>query len=102
MSILAPFFPAYTSGQSGAATATAAAFTNLTAQSKSLALTNIGTQVVYVRVTDGADTAVATAADYPIPPNVQVIISKGEQTRISYVAPGGAGSTLHVMAGEGF
>lgn len=101
MSVFAPFFPAYTSGQSEAVTATAGDITGLPTQSKSLCLTNTGTQTVYVRVTDGADTAVATAADYPVPANTQVIISKGDQTRISHVAPGGAGSTLHVIAGEG-
>lgn len=101
MSIFAPFAPAYTSGQSEAVTATAGDITGLPAQSKSLCLTNIGTQTVYVRVTEGDETAVATAADYPVPANTQVIIGKGYQTRLSHVAPGGAGSTLHVIAGEG-
>lgn len=101
MSIFAPFFPAYGSGQSEAVTATPGDITGLPAQSKSLCLTNTGTQTVYVRVAAGDSTENATSADYPVPANTQVIISKGDQTRISHVAPGGVGSTLHVIAGEG-
>lgn len=101
MAIFAPFFPAYGTGQSEAVTAVAGDITGLLAVSKSLCLTNTGTQTIYVRVTDGADTTAASAADHPVPPNTQQIISKGEQTRIAHIAPGGAGSTLHVICGEG-
>jgi hypothetical protein len=55
----------------------------------------------FVRVGTGAGLA-ATTADYLVPPNGQVTISKFlDYDRIAYIAPAGGGS-LHIIPGEGF
>ena len=105
--ILQPFDPSYGRGVNNTVGATDVTQTIRSAP-KQLCLTNIGTQVIYVAVRDPADTRAASVADYPVPPNSQQILSKATANaeNVGYVlhmiAPGGAGSTLHVIEGEGF
>jgi hypothetical protein len=98
MTIKAPVQPGYGSGQvltpaAGAATAT------LTIGSKQLILTNLGTNPCYVRV--GQSVANASTLDYPVPAGAQVVITKAmADNQLSHISA--AGTTLHVMNGEGF
>jgi hypothetical protein len=99
MAVRAPIQPTYGRGQivsAGAASANVA----IDAQAKQVILTNQSVNPIYVRV--GAGTQTATTADYPVPPNSQVVISKGDgDNNLAHIAPAGA-STLHLMTGEGF
>ena len=97
MTIKAPINPSYTSGQI-VTPAAAAASINIP-QTKQVCLTNLGVNVCYVRI--GQAGIAATTADYPVPPGIQVIVTKQEtDTVLSHISA--AGTTLHVMAGEGF
>ena len=98
MASLQRFTPHYNSGQS----VTAGASQQLTIDKNALSvcITNIGaTNTAYVRI--GSDTFTASAADYPILPNTQKVISKpyGADKIAIYAA---AGTTIHVIDGEGF
>lgn len=98
MSALQPFNPAYTSGQVVTPAAAAASIT-INKESKQVCLTNLGANVCYVRVSDVAVSA--TTADYPVPAGQQAIITKGDgQTVLSHISA--AGTTLHVITGEGW
>lgn len=100
MTIKAPFNPSYTTGQT-VTPAAAAANISIPADGKQVCLTNLGTNVCYVRIGVGVGLWSATIADYPVPPGAQVIVTKGDGVNIlSHISP--AGTTLHVMAGEGF
>lgn len=99
MAIDATFAPSYTKGVT-VAPGVASASTTIGAGSKSLCLTNLSTVVCYVRVSNVA--ASAAAADYPVPPNAQVSISKPQDDGIvSYITTAGVAS-LHIIPGEGF
>lgn len=68
--------------------------------SKTLCLTNLGTEACYVQVSFGPSTA--TSADFVMPGNTQHYISKDQDAdTVSYVA-GNATTSLHIMPGEGF
>lgn len=98
MTIKAPFNPSYTSGQI-VAPAAAAASVSINAEAKSVCLSNLGGFVCYVRVSNAAVSA--TTADYPVMPGVQVVISKGDgENVLSHISA--AGTSLHIMTGEGF
>ncbi len=99
MTVKATFAPSYTKAVTVVPGA-ASAGSNVGAGSKTLCLTNLGTTLVYVRVSTGP--ADATTADYPVPIGAQVSISKPQDDdTVSYISPDGAGS-LHIMPGEGF
>lgn len=99
MTILATFNPSYGSGVTVAPTSTSAS-TNIGKGEKSLCLTDLTGVQMYVRV--GTSGVTASAADYPIPLNGQVTITKSmDADYIAYYAPSGTGS-LHIMRGEGF
>lgn len=67
----------------------------------SLCITNRNAVESFVRVGTGSGLA-ATTADYLVPPNAQISISKfADYDRIAYIAPAGGGS-LHIIPGEGF
>lgn len=99
MTVLATFNPAYGSGQAvapGAASARVA----LGAGQKTVCITSLNAVQCYVRV--GDSTVTASTADYPIPSNGQVTITKFQDyDHIAFIAPAGGGS-LHIMTGEGF
>lgn len=98
MSVLAPINPAYTQGQTVTATA-AAASVSVNKAAKQLAVTNLGSNIAYVRT--GTGTIAATTADMPILPGTQVTLTKGDnQETFSYISA--AGTTLHVIPGEGW
>lgn len=99
MSVETTFAPSYTKGIT-VAPGIASASSIIGAGSKSLCLTNLSAVVCYVRVSSVA--ATATEADYPIPANAQVSISKPQDDSIvSYVTAAGT-SSLHIIPGEGF
>ena len=96
MSAQQPSNPAYTSGQVVSPAAGAASIT--LAGNKQVCLTNLGANVCYVRI--GTGTIAATTADYPVPVGAQTVITKAEtDTVLSHISA--AGTTLHVMTGEG-
>lgn len=98
MSILAPINPAYTQGQIVAAAAVAASV-SVNKAAKQIAVTNLGGNIAYVRT--GTGTIAATTADMPILPGTQVTLTKGDnQETFSYISA--AGTTLHVIPGEGW
>lgn len=98
MSVLAPINPAYTQGQTVSAAAVAASI-SINKTSKQVAVTNLGLNVAYVRT--GTGTIAATTADMPILPGTQVTLTKGDnQETFSYISA--AGTTLHVIPGEGW
>ena len=101
MTIKAPFGPAYTQGQSVVPAAGAATIT-IGKGAKSLCLSNTGTGWCYVRTFQVSKGAVAaTTADFPVPPGAQTSISKPEDDdSLSHISA--AGTTLHVIPGEGF
>lgn len=99
MTVIATFAPSYTKAVT-VAPGVASASTLIGKGSKSLCLTNLSATVCYVRVSTGNVTA--TAADYLVPANAQVSISKPQDDdTVSYVTSAGAAS-LHIMPGEGF
>lgn len=98
MSVLAPINPAYTQGQIVAAAAVAASV-SVNKAAKQIAVTNLGSNIAYVRT--GTGTIAATTADMPILPGTQVTLTKGDnQETFSYISA--AGTTLHVIPGEGW
>lgn len=95
---LQPFNPAYASGQTVTPAAASAAAADLI-PSRQVCLTNLGTNVCYVRIAAAA--TAATAADYPVPPGSQVSITKDyDHLKIATISP--LGTTLHIMCGLGF
>lgn len=98
MSIRAPFQATYGSGQV-VTPAAASADIVIGIGNKNLCLTNLGAAVCYVRV--GVGIQVATTADYPVPPNAQVVISKAQDDdHLAHISA--TGTTLQVIAGEGW
>lgn len=99
MSALQPFNPAYTQGQT-VTPAAASASVAINPSSKQIALTNVGTNICYVRISNDA-AVTATTADYPVPGGTQVVLTKGDgDNRIAYISA--AGTTLHIIPGEGW
>jgi hypothetical protein len=92
-----PFNPAYGSGQSVTAGADSSVAVNQ--EDAQVCVTNTGGALAYVRV----GSAAATAADYPILPGCQAIISKGvtsnDKTLHHFCA---TSTTLHIMTGNGW
>lgn len=94
------FNPAYGNGITVAPGVVSAASVIDTKTSKSLCLSNLGTEVCYIKV--GDSDVVATVADYPVLVGAQVTITKDQDhTHIAYLTAAGVGS-LHVIKGEGF
>lgn len=97
MAVDRTFQPSY---GSGAVVTPAAGSANVTIPAgKSLCLTNLGTNVCYIRV--GQTSQTATTADYPVPPGMQVIVTKDDRD-VNMAHISAAGTTLHYMVGEGF
>lgn len=98
MTIKAPVQPTYGRGQIVTPGAVSAQI-NIDAQAKQVVLTNLGANVCYVRV--GSGSQAATTADYPVPAGAQMVISKGDgDSTLAHISA--AGTTLHVIPGEGF
>jgi hypothetical protein len=100
MTVKQPFNPRYGATQPVTAGAASANVTiDAQCTSKQLRICNTGTGLAYIRV--GAGAQVATAADYPVPPNNITIITKDQQhDSLAYISA--AGTTLLITPGEGF
>lgn len=103
-----PFFPRNGSTQTAAVTGEGA-FTGLASSDQQVLVSNVGTQVLFVKVNPSGDTSAASATDCPVLPNSYLIISKDGnhtfgsalgQTRLSYFAAA-PGSTIYVTTGNG-
>lgn len=88
-----PFNPAYGSGQ--AVTSAASATVTINKTDRQVCITNTGGAFAYVST--GAS---ASAADYPIPPGAQAVITKGGETTLSHFCA--SSTTLHIMTGNGW
>lgn len=101
MAVLQPFNPQYTKSVSLTVSAASSSATVPTG-TKSLILTNIGANAAFVRVSIGASTASQTSgtADFPVPPNSQVAITRFQD--MDTVSAIGGGSTLWITPGEGW
>ena len=98
MAVLETFAPHYGAGIIVAPAAGSAA-SAIGLSSKTICLSNLGANVCYVRT--GLSTAVATTADFPVLPGFQVTISKPQDdTHVAYISA--AGTSLHIIDGEGF
>ena len=103
---MTPFNAKLGSTVSLSATATAASLA-VDPNLRQYMVTNLGSQLVFVRPIFAGSSDVATSADIPILPNTQTTLTKqgGDQqgqSSISVVAPGGSGSTVYVTSGEGW
>lgn len=96
--IKAPFQPAATQGQTVAPAAASAAIT-MGFGNKNICFTNLGANVCYVRI--GPAGIIASAADYPVLPNSQIVLSK-QQDDNTMAHISAAGTTLHAIPGEGW
>ena len=98
MSVRAPFQPKYGSGQV-VSPAVGSSNIFIGKGNKNVCLSNQGAAVCFVRV--GVGTQVATNADYAVPPNAQVVITKSDDDdNLAHVSA--AGTLLHVIVGEGW
>ena len=94
------FAPAYGQGVVVASVTTTSAASAVGVGSKSLVVTNTGSNAIYLRT--GLTGSEATTADYPLLPGAQVSISKPQDhTHIAYITAAST-SSLHVIPGEGF
>jgi hypothetical protein len=76
----------------------ASASVSVNAQDKALRLVNTGTNVCYVRVGEGAQTA--TTADIPVRGASEVVIRKADGAdTVAHISA--AGTTLNIATGEG-
>lgn len=100
------FTPYYNQTTSAASAAGTVAVTT-SSRAQALLLTNVGNQLVFVRVRSPGSTAVASAADLPLPANSQRVVMKAAdpmggadgETSVSIFGTG-AGSTIYVTPGE--
>lgn len=93
-----PIQPAYGSGVL-AAPGAESAVTSIVKGNKQAILTNLGANTCFIRFGQGAITA--SDKDYPVPPGAQVVVTKSaEDTAIAHISA--LGTTLHIMAGEGY
>lgn len=99
MSAMQPACPSYGYGQIVAVTTTSGAFT-LTAPSKQLIVSNLGTNPLFVRITPKG--GAATTADMCVPANNQVTITKDYDTLVGAVISTGGTTSMHVIPAEGF
>ena len=100
MASLATFSPIWGSGFTASVTATSGN-TEKGYNSRSICLTNFGSNTAYVRTGVGSGTT-ATTADYPVLPQAQVTISKpNDHDYVAYVCDTGETASLHVIPGEG-
>ncbi len=98
MSFTQPANPSFGNGQVVNAGTSTTAFT-LTAKSKQIIATNLGTNPVYVRLTPAGGSA--TTADMVVPANQQVTFTKDYDTLAgAAIAPAGA-TNIHLMPAEG-
>lgn len=101
--MLRSFTPSYGNGGIQAVGTTAAAITLPGCEGiDAYTVSNVGTQVVFIRATPASSTISAIVnADFALLPNSQVTLGKGrEDTRFSVIAPA-VGSTVYIIGGIG-
>lgn len=98
MSQFAPFSPAYKTAIT--LSVTAASVDISIPPSKQVRLVNLGDEVVYVVVGNGAQTA--TDEDFLIPPKAVEVITRREDFKNVAVLSTVTGSSVNIMAGEGW
>ena len=97
MSINTAFNPAYGKGVVVAPAASSAS-SEVGVGSKTVVLSNLGSNVCYVRT--GGSTVAATTADYPVLAGQQVALGKfQDDTHVAYISA--SGTDLHIICGEG-
>ena len=95
-----PFSPAYGSNQSVTAGDPAVTIA-INAQNKNVRIINTGSAIAYVQTSPASDIRIASATDFPIPPNDIATITKDEtHDRLSYFCA--TSTTLQIMTGEGW
>ena len=99
------FTPYYGATVNAASSAGVANVTTL-ARARALLLTNVGTQLVFIRVKPNGSATDASATDMPLPAGSQTVILKSSEpgalageTVVSIFGTG-AGSTIYVTPGE--
>jgi hypothetical protein len=93
------FGPKFGSGQTLSVTDASQQVT-FGANNWAVTLTNLGTDVCYVRTGNG--TLTATTADYPVLPLTQVSISKNYyDDKLAAICGSGDTTSLHIIQGEG-
>lgn len=93
------FGPKYGSGQTLSVTDASQSVT-FGARNWALTVTNLGSDVCYVRTGNG--TLTATTADYPVLPLSQVSLSKNyDDDKLAAVCGSGDATSLHIIQGEG-
>lgn len=97
--MIQPANPSFGNGQIVAVTTTSAAFT-LTAKSKQIIATNLGSNPAYIRMTPTS--AAATTADMLIPQGAQVTFTKDYDTVAGTIISTGGTTSVHIMPAEGF
>lgn len=111
MSALQPFNPQYARSISLDVGTTSASVTlppqGNAGGNKQLTILNIGTNVVFVRVSNSADGAVnasatSPTADYPIGPNASVTITKSTDANTVSAIAAATGNTIWITPGEGW
>jgi hypothetical protein len=100
-----PFHPASESNQILTATANTVGYAEIPSTGKSIRILNTGSGVLHVRTygnRNGASPDMpATTASYPIAAGQASVFSKGAiHNRLSFYST--AGTTFHVMLGEGY
>jgi hypothetical protein len=107
MSVLQAFNPSYGTGITESATTSSTPYTidpnvaKFGGGCKAAVVTNQGgTNGVYFHI--GTGTVVATYADYYLPPNSQVCVTKDEQHDKIALLAAASTSAIHVIVGEGF
>lgn len=99
MTQIIPFIPKDGSGVSITPTTTSA-LTALGSDKNQVVITNTGTVNCHVRLVKDAGTA--TAADYIVLPNTQIVLTSHKLfNNIACISESGTGA-LHVILGEGF
>lgn len=92
-----PFNPARGTNQV-ASPGGASASVSLDKSAHSVRLVNSGSNICYVRIGEGAQTA--TTADMPVRAGESVIVSKGDgEDTLAHISA--AGTTLNIQTGEG-
>ena len=92
-----PFNPARGTNQV-ASSGSASASVSLDKAAHSVRLVNSGSNICYVRIGEGAQTA--TTADMPVRAGESVIVSKGDgEDTLAHISA--AGTTLNIQTGEG-
>lgn len=99
-------FTPYYGGTVSAASSAGVANISVYARARAILLTNVGTQLVFVRVKPSGVATDASAVDLPLPAGTQRVILKSQQDSVAQgetvvsIFGTGAGSTIYATPGE--